>query len=127
MSKIFHPETASASAAPQAATEAPAAAAASGGAAASDALAAARAVDVEAVLDGFAAKAAQRLDWRHSIVDLMKLLELDSGLSARRRLAEELHYTGNSGDTAAMNFWLHEEVMQKLAESGGKVPDDLKR
>jgi len=69
----------------------------------------------------------ERLDWRRSIVDLMKLLNLDSGLSARKELAKELHYTGNTDDSAAMNVWLHKQVMIKLAENGGKVPDELKR
>jgi Domain of unknown function (DUF3597) len=68
----------------------------------------------------------KKLDWRRSIVDLMKLLKLDSGLSARKELAKELHYTGDTNDTAAMNVWLHKQVMIKLAENGGKVPDSLK-
>ena len=69
----------------------------------------------------------ERLDWRRSIVDLMKLLNLDSGLSARKELAKELNYTGNTNDSAAMNVWLHKQVMIKLAENGGKEPDELKR
>jgi hypothetical protein len=83
-------------------------------------------VDVTAVLDGLAAKNQQKLDWRHSIVDMMKLLGLDSGLSARKELAGELHYSGDTSDSASMNIWLHKEVMQKLAENGGKVPDELR-
>jgi hypothetical protein len=83
-------------------------------------------VDVEAVLTGMASKAGQTLDWRHSIVDLMKLLGLDSSLSARKELAQELGYSGDTNDSASMNIWLHKQVMQKLAENGGKVPDDLK-
>ncbi|KQS81969.1 hypothetical protein ASG32_04300 [Methylobacterium sp. Leaf361] len=83
-------------------------------------------VDVAAVLTGLAEKNPQTLDWRHSIVDLMKLLGLDSGLAARKQLADELHYTGDKDDSASMNIWLHKQVMQKLAENGGKVPDDLK-
>jgi hypothetical protein len=83
-------------------------------------------VDVEAVLKDLASKNKEKLDWRNSIVDLMKLLNLDSGLSARKELAEELNYTGNTQDTAAMNIWLHKQVMVKLAENGGKVPDSLK-
>ena len=83
-------------------------------------------VDVEAVLTRFAAQKKEKLDWRRSIVDLMKLLDLDSSLSARKQLAQELHYTGDTDDTAAMNIWLHKQVMRKLAENGGKVPDDLK-
>ncbi len=83
-------------------------------------------VDVAAVLTGLAEKNSQTLDWRHSIVDLMKLLGLDSGLASRKQLADELHYTGDKDDSATMNIWLHKQVMQKLAENGGKVPDDLK-
>ena len=83
-------------------------------------------VDVEPLLDGMAAKNKQKLDWRHSIVDLMKLLDLDSGLPARKELAKELNYTGDMDDSAAMNIWLHKQVMRKLADNGGKVPEDLK-
>lgn len=83
-------------------------------------------VDVEEVLNGLAKKSQQRLDWRTSIVDLMKLLELDSSLSSRKALAQELHYTGDMNDSASMNIWLHKQVMKKLAENGGKVPADLK-
>ena len=68
----------------------------------------------------------EKLDWRHSIVDLMKLLDLDSNLAARKTLAGELHYTGNTDNSATMNVWLHKQVMAKLAENGGKVPDELK-
>ncbi len=96
------------------------------GATASAAPAAAGSVDVGAVLDGLAAKNSQKLDWKHSIVDMMKLLDLDSSLTARKALAGELHYTGDTGDSASMNLWLHKQVMQKLAANGGKVPDDLK-
>ena len=83
-------------------------------------------VDVEAVLDQLAAKQSQRLDWRHSIVDLMKLLDLDSSLGARKELARELQYSGDTKDSAAMNIWLHKQVMTRLSENGGKVPEDLK-
>jgi hypothetical protein len=83
-------------------------------------------VDVEAVLNDLAKKKKEKLNWRTSIVDLMKLLDLDSGLSARKELAQELHYSGDTNDSAAMNIWLHKQVMQKLAENGGKVPADLK-
>ncbi len=85
-----------------------------------------RPVDVAAVLTDMAAKQPQKLDWRHSIVDLMKLLGLDSGLQARRELAQERGYTGDTADSAAMNMWLHKQVMRKLAENGGKVPDELR-
>lgn len=83
-------------------------------------------VDVEAVLTKLASQNKEKLDWRRSIVDLMKLLNLDSSLSSRKELARELHYTGNMEDSAAMNVWLHKQVMIKLAENGGKVPDSLK-
>ena len=83
-------------------------------------------VDVEAVLTRMQESSSEKLNWRTSIVDLLKLLGLDSSLAARKELASELHYTGNTEDSAAMNTWLHREVMQKLAQNGGKVPDDLK-
>jgi hypothetical protein len=83
-------------------------------------------VDVEAVLTKLSAANSQKLEWRKSIVDLMKLLNLDSSLTARKELAQELKYTGDTNDSASMNIWLHKQVMQKLAESGGKVPDSLK-
>jgi hypothetical protein len=83
-------------------------------------------VDVEAVLKDMASKSGQKLDYRRSIVDLMKLLDLDSSLTARKELAKELNYTGDTNDSATMNVWLHKQVMRKLAENGGKVPDDLK-
>lgn len=83
-------------------------------------------VDVEAVLNDMAARNGQSLNWRTSIVDLMKLLGLDSSLENRKALARELNYSGDTGDSAAMNIWLHKQVMRKLAENGGKVPADLK-
>jgi Domain of unknown function (DUF3597) len=83
-------------------------------------------VDVAAIMDKLAQQAGQKLDWRRSIVDLMKLINLDSSLTARKELAQELNYTGNMNDTASMNIWLHKQVMIKLAENGGKVPDELK-
>jgi Domain of unknown function (DUF3597) len=82
-------------------------------------------VDVEAVLTKLAERSEEDLDWRRSIVDLMKLLNLDSSIAARKQLAQELHYAGNLNDSASMNVWLHKQVMQKLAENGGKVPADL--
>ena len=87
---------------------------------------AAGSVDVEEVLNGMAAKNGQSLNWRTSIVDLMKLLDLDSSLTARKQLADELHYTGDKEDSASMNVWLHKQVIKKLEENGGKVPADLK-
>ena len=83
-------------------------------------------VDVEGVLSELARKSPQKLNWRTSIVDLMKLLELDSSLTARKALAQELNYTGDMNDSASMNIWLHKQVMRKVAENGGKVPADLK-
>jgi hypothetical protein len=83
-------------------------------------------VDVEAVLTKLAATKKEKLDWRKSIVDLMKLLDLDSSLTARKELAKELHYSGDTNDSATMNAWLQKQVMKKLADNGGKVPDDLK-
>jgi hypothetical protein len=84
-------------------------------------------VDVAAILTKLAASNKERLDWQRSIVDLMKLLNLDSSLTARKQLADELHYTGDKNDSASMNIWLHKQVMQKLAENGGKVPDELRK
>lgn len=83
-------------------------------------------VDVDAILSGMQASAGQPLNWRSSIVDLLKLLGLDSSLQSRKELATELHYTGDTNDSAAMNVWLHRQVMNKLAANGGKVPADLK-
>lgn len=82
-------------------------------------------VDVEAVLEGLAKKNPQKLNWRTSIVDLMKLVGMESGLAERKELAKELGYTGDTADTATMNIWLHKQVLKKLAENGGKVPADL--
>src|SRR5262245_54449548 len=82
--------------------------------------------DVEAILGKLADEQDEDYDWKRSIVDLMKLLKLDSGLGARKQLAQELGYTGALDGSAEMNVWLHKQVMTKLAESGGKVPDSLK-
>jgi Domain of unknown function (DUF3597) len=81
--------------------------------------------DVAAILDKMAAANPEKLDWKNSIVDLMKLLNLDSSITARKQLAKDLNYTGNTNDSASMNIWLHQQVMQKLAANGGKVPADL--
>ena len=83
-------------------------------------------VDVAAVLDGLVKQKKQKLNWRKSVVDLMKLLDLDSSAAARKKLAEELHYSGDTKASAKMNVWLHKQVMIKLAANGGKVPEDLK-
>jgi hypothetical protein len=110
------PAEAPVDAAPAAATHAPATSAAPAG----------PPVDVAAIMDNLASQTTQKLDWRNSIVDLMKLINLDSSLAARKELAQELNYTGDMNDSASMNIWLHKEVMTKLAENGGKVPDELK-
>ena len=83
-------------------------------------------VDIAAVLNQKAATRGEKLNWQSSIVDLMKLVDLDSSLENRKALAKELGYTGNTQDSASMNIWLHKEVMQKLAASGGIVPDSLR-
>jgi hypothetical protein len=82
--------------------------------------------DVEAILAKLDDEQDEDYDWKRSIVDLMKLLKLDSGLGARKQLAQELGYTGALDGSAEMNVWLHKQVMTKLAETGGKVPDSLK-
>ena len=139
MSKIFGHKAAEA---PAAAAPAPAAAAqptpvAAGASAAPVAPAAAAAaavatpaplnqVDVAAVLDGMAAKSGEKdLDWRKSIVDLMKVVGMDSSFKARQELAKDLNYTGDMHDSASMNIWLHKEVMQRFAANGGKLPSNL--
>ena len=81
-------------------------------------------VDVEAILNNMSG--ASGLNWRTSIVDLLKLLSLDSSLASRKELAQELNYSGDMGDSASMNIWLHRQVMNKVAANGGKVPADLK-
>jgi hypothetical protein len=123
---------AAAATAPASSPSAPAAPSSSTAPASSTAAAAAAAkpgapVDVEAILTKLAASNKENLDWRKSIVDLMKLLNLDSSLTARKTLADELHYTGDKNDSATMNIWLHKQVMQKLAENGGKVPAELQK
>ena len=82
-------------------------------------------VDIGAVLDNAVSKSGQSLNWKTSIVDLMKALGLDSSLSSRKELAQELGYTGDTSDSATMNVWLHKAVVKKLSENGGKVPADL--
>ncbi|MGK5053898.1 DUF3597 domain-containing protein [Janthinobacterium sp. RB2P8] len=122
--KIFHHASDAAPAAtPVAATDVPAAAVPAAAAAPAVAV---PVVDVEVVLVDLASKNAETLNWRTSIVDLMKLLQLDSSLGSRKELAQELHFTGDTNDSASMNIWLHRQVMIKLAENGGKVPEELK-
>jgi hypothetical protein len=97
--------------------------AATGGAAAAPAAAT---VDVAPILDKAVAAKKEKLEWRTSIVDLMKALDIDSSFSARKDLAKELGYTGDSSDSASMNIWLHKQVMTKLAANGGKLPPDIR-
>lgn len=82
-------------------------------------------VDVAGILDFMNAQRAQTLNWRTSIVDLMKLIGLESSLAERRALADELGYTGDRSDTAAMNIWLHKQVIQKIIDNGGQLPRDM--
>jgi 3-oxoacyl-ACP reductase-like protein len=126
LSKIFPSSHPAVQAAAASAPDAAPAAAPADAAPADAAPAAAEPVDVEAILNAMAAQNPEKLNWRTSIVDLMKLLGLDSSLGARKQLATELDYSGNMDDSASMNIWLHKQVMTKLAENGGKVPDDLK-
>ena len=83
-------------------------------------------VDVAPILDAAVKAKGEKLDWKHSIVDLMKALDIDSSLGARKELAKELGYTGDTNDSASMNIWLHKQVMTKLAANGGKLPPDIK-
>jgi hypothetical protein len=94
--------------------------------AAAPAAAPAQSVDVAPILDKAVAAKGEKLEWRTSIVDLMKALDIDSSLSARKELAKELGYTGDTNDSASMNIWLHKQVMTKLAANGGKLPADIK-
>ena len=83
-------------------------------------------VDVAAILDKAAAATKEKLEWRTSIVDLMKALGIDSNLAARKELAKELGYTGDTNNSASMNVWLHKQVMAQLAAHGGKLPPEIK-
>jgi uncharacterized protein DUF3597 len=83
-------------------------------------------VDVAAIVDRAVAAKHEKLEWRTSIVDLMKALDIDSSLAARKELAKELGYTGDTNDSASMNVWLHKQVMAKLAANGGKLPPEIK-
>jgi len=82
-------------------------------------------VDIDAVLTELQSRNPQRLNWKTSIVDLMKLVGIDSSLENRKALAKELGYTGDTNDSAAMNIWLHRQVMQRMAANGGKLPAGL--
>ncbi len=116
MSKIFGVSPAQAAEAAPASPTAPAPAAP---------LAPAGSVDVAAILDDLVEKQDQELNWRVSIVDMMKALGLDSSLSARKELAKELHYDGDTSDSAKMNIWLHKKMMEMIAANGGKLPDNI--
>jgi hypothetical protein len=105
------------------ATQGPAAPSSGGG---NPASASAQAIDIAPILDSAVAAKKEKLQWRTSIVDLMKALDIDSSLSARKDLAKELGYTGDTNDSATMNIWLHKQVMTKIAANGGKVPAELK-
>jgi hypothetical protein len=85
----------------------------------------AQTVDVAPILDKAVADKGEKLAWRTSIVDLMKALDIDSSFTARKELAKELGYTGDSNDSARMNIWLHRQVMIKLAANGGKLPPEI--
>jgi Domain of unknown function (DUF3597) len=97
-----------------------------GGAATAPASAPAQTVDVAPILDKAVAAKHEKLEWRTSIVDLMKALDIDSSLGARKELAKELGYSGDTNDSASMNVWLHKQVMAKLAANGGKLPPEIK-
>jgi hypothetical protein len=86
----------------------------------------AQSVDVAPILDKAVAAKGEKLEWRTSIVDLMKALDIDSSFAARKELAKELGYTGDSNDSASMNIWLHKQVMVKLVANGGKLPPEIK-
>jgi hypothetical protein len=107
------------------ATPAPAATAASPAPQTTAATAPSEPVDVEAVLNGLNEQHGNSMHWQTSIVDMLKLLDMDSSLATREKLADELHYTGDKTDTATMNEWLHAEVMKQLAANGGKLPASL--
>ena len=97
-----------------------------GSASAAPSAAPAQSVDVAAIVDKAVAAKHEKLEWRTSIVDLMKALDIDSSLAARKELAKELGYTGDTNDSASMNVWLHKQVMAKLAANGGKLPPEIK-
>jgi hypothetical protein len=125
MSAIFG-SSATAAPAGGGAAAAPSAAGGASSPAAAPAAAPAQTVDVAPILDKAVAAKKEKLEWRTSIVDLMKALDIDSSLTARKELAHELGYTGDTNDSASMNIWLHKQVMAKLAANGGKLPPEIK-
>ena len=124
LSKVFGQQTAATSTPPPAAAGGKIAAGAPA-VASSGSTTPAATVDVTAVLDDLAGKNSEKLDWRKSIVDLMKLVDMDSSLASRKELAKDLNYSGDTSDSAKMNIWLHKEVIRKISENGGKVPQEL--
>ena len=126
MSAIFGGKAAATPAGAGAAAGGAGAGTASPAASSSTPAAPAQSVDVAAIVDKAAAAKGEKLEWRTSIVDLMKALDIDSSFSARKELAKELGYTGDSNDSASMNIWLHKQVMAKLAANGGKLPPEIK-
>jgi Domain of unknown function (DUF3597) len=123
MSAIFGTK---ADAAPASGGAAGGAAPSGGSSSAAPGAAPAQTVDVAPILDKAVAAKGEKLEWRTSIVDLMKALDIDSSFAARKELAKELGYTGDSNDSASMNIWLHKQVMTKLAANGGKLPPEIK-
>ena len=111
---------------PSSGAAAPASGSASSAPASSAPAAPAQTVDVAPILDKAVAAKKEKLEWRTSIVDLMKALDIDSSLAARKELAKELGFTGDTNDSAKMNIWLHKQVMAKLAANGGKLPPEIK-
>jgi Domain of unknown function (DUF3597) len=126
MGAIFGSKAAATPASGGAAPSPGASAGSSAPAAGSTPAAPAQSVDVAAILDKAVAAKKEKLAWRTSIVDLMKALDVDSSFAARKELATELGYTGDSNDSASMNIWLHKQMMAKLAANGGKLPSDIK-
>jgi hypothetical protein len=126
MSAIFGSAATAAPAGGGGAAAAPAGGSTGGSPSAAPAAAPAQTVDVSPILDKAVAAKGEKLEWRTSIVDLMKALDIDSSFAARKELAKELGYTGDSNDSASMNIWLHKQVMTKLAANGGKLPPEIK-
>jgi hypothetical protein len=126
MSAIFGTKASATPASAGAAAGGAAAGTATTTASSSSAAAGGQAVDVAAIVDKAVAAKKEKLEWRTSIVDLMKALDIDSSLTARKELAKELGYTGDANDSASMNIWLHKQVMAKLAANGGKLPPEIK-
>jgi hypothetical protein len=126
MSAIFGAKAAATPAGSGAPAAGGSAGAGAGSAPASAPAAPAQSVDVAPILDKAVAAKKEKLEWRTSIVDLMKALDIDSSLGARKELAKELGYTGDTNDSATMNVWLHKQVMARLVANGGKLPADVK-